>query len=746
MDLVGWQLRPQRGELWTDDGQVHRLQPRVMAVLMLLWRQKNRTVSRQELLAEIWQDRAVGDDALNRCVYSLRKILSTHPQLNIVTVPKQGYVLEYSAAIEEHNATPAQASMETRSAARPSRRWWLAWLGLGIAIFVVLVVLAAGRYSSSVSGPDTVWQQQPVSTLPGWEQDHDLSPSGGQLAFAWREHQADDWDIFVQALGGGAVLPISDPWNEATGDERLPRWSPDGAALAYIAYASSVNPATSETCRIVLSPSSGGAARVLAPCARAQVQSMDWSPDGRGLLLTVRHHHLAPAVWQWVALDDSEAPAIPELAPQFSVEDVRFDATGQRIAYTLSPALGVEDLYVFDFAQQQQRRLSTDQLKIHGLDWHPDQQRIVVASNRTGPFRLWQFSSSETAPPQALPGAHDEVDAPVLNAAGDIFYSARRSDANLYRWHAEQERWQMGALMVQASGTATQSLGLASTRYEWDFRYSPDGRWLSFISDRSGHAELWLAQADGRGLRQITNFAGPYTQSARWSPDSQQLVISAPVQGVYSLFHYDVAQDQWRALSDEQANDQAPVWSPDGQWIYFTSQRSRADQDLSLPLSAVNASAWRVWRMRPDGSDLQATAVAAKALQIDPDGVYLYSLRAQEAGLWRRPLAEAGNSEFKDELVLGSLAPVDWNNWWVGREFIYFIERSEVGAPRLQRYALASVLDEQANVRGVQTLARIPGLLYHSGLWVDEVEHSFVLSVIDESAADIYRLYSAKEE
>jgi len=35
MDLVGWQLRPQRGELWTDDGQVHRLQPRVMAVCLM---------------------------------------------------------------------------------------------------------------------------------------------------------------------------------------------------------------------------------------------------------------------------------------------------------------------------------------------------------------------------------------------------------------------------------------------------------------------------------------------------------------------------------------------------------------------------------------------------------------------------------------------------------------------------------------------------------------------------------------
>jgi len=126
MDLVGWQLRPQRGELWTDDGQVHRLQPRVMAVLMLLWRQKNCTVSRQELLAEIWQGRTVGDDALNRCVYSLRKILSTHPQLNIVTVPKQGYVLEYSAAIEEHKATPDRSPAEIRSAARPSPRWWLA--------------------------------------------------------------------------------------------------------------------------------------------------------------------------------------------------------------------------------------------------------------------------------------------------------------------------------------------------------------------------------------------------------------------------------------------------------------------------------------------------------------------------------------------------------------------------------------------------------------------------------------------
>lgn len=743
--IAGWRLLPNRCELWTDDGQVHRLQPRVMAVLQYLWQHANCTVNRQALLDEIWQGRTVGDDALNRCVYSLRKTLSQHPHINIVTIPKQGYVLEY----KNETAQPReQEEVPETSPRRPLLSSPIAHLrngkrylwGLGLLLSIGLLVLIEG-------GSDTpllpvLWQQAPVSSLPGWEIQPDVAPGGGQVVFAWREHQADDWDIFVQSLAGGELLPISDTWGEGwsdtLGDEQLPRWSPDGAQIAYVSYAE--EPAsTKRRCRIMLAPSSGGEGRNLADCDRARVQSMDWSPDGAGLLLTVRHHDVATAVWQWVAVDEAkQAPDLPELMPGQSVEDVRFDAQGSRLAYSISPALGVEDLYVFDIKTQQQRRISFDQLKIHGLDWSEDQQWIVAASNRSGPFLLWRYSISKAQPPQLVQSAQGDVDAPVSSTFDQVLYSARRSDANIQRrsfQHHEQSSTEIDTLVN-------------STRYEWDLQFSPDGRWLSFISDRSGHAELWLARADGSHPRQITHFNGAYTQSARWSPDSQQLVMSAPVNGMYRLFHYDLQQDQIQAITDGSANDQAPIWSLDGEWIYFSSTRASKQEHQQINEQDAERP-WFLWRIRADGQDLQQSAVQAKAAQFDPDGRYVYSVRAKQTGLWRRSVAELWNPKVADELIVARLAPVDWNNWWVGREFVYFIERVGGLAPLLQRRALGSIFDQAGGLDGesgfgTQTLAEIPGLLYHSGLWLDEAQQQFFVSVVSHSTADLYRVYPAK--
>ena len=95
--LGNLQIDPRAGRV-EGPGGPETLGPRVMDVLVLLARRADCVVTREEILAELWPKRVVTDDALNRCIYLLRRQLSRAAddkryRTLIETLPKRGYRL-----------------------------------------------------------------------------------------------------------------------------------------------------------------------------------------------------------------------------------------------------------------------------------------------------------------------------------------------------------------------------------------------------------------------------------------------------------------------------------------------------------------------------------------------------------------------------------------------------------------------------------------------------------------------------
>ena len=57
--------------------------------------------------------------------------------------------------------------------------------------------------------------------------------------------------------------------------------------------------------------------------------------------------------------------------------------------------------------------------------------------------------------------------------------------------------------------------------------FSPDGKKIAFVSDRSGAREWWICEMDGTNPVRLTSFAGADVILPRWSPDGQRLLFSA---------------------------------------------------------------------------------------------------------------------------------------------------------------------------------------------------------------------------
>lgn len=166
----------------------------------------------------------------------------------------------------------------------------------------------------------------------------------------------------------------------------------------------------------------------------------------------------------------------------------------------------------------------------------------------------------------------------------------------------------------------------AESGHTSDPAWSPDGRWLAFVSDREGEIpdkeaknrgkgkpQIWLMPTDGGEARQLT-FMEHGASSPVWSPDSKRLLISAAVGSspeetedgkplpqarvidrlwyrldgvgyIYErrshLFLQDINGSKPEQLTDGDWDDGEAAWSPDGTQIAFTS--NHADDRWRLP-------------------------------------------------------------------------------------------------------------------------------------------------------------------
>ncbi|NET36158.1 MAG: protease [Cyanothece sp. SIO1E1] len=108
------------------------------------------------------------------------------------------------------------------------------------------------------------------------------------------------------------------------------------------------------------------------------------------------------------------------------------------------------------------------------------------------------------------------------------------------------------------------------------FRYqghpSPDGKWIAYIDKNH---QLWLHEIETQQSKRIAvseetdNFA-----DLSWSPDSRWLAYTVPAANFYGqIMLYSLKDETITPLTSDRVDSYNPVWSPDGKWLYFLSDR-----------------------------------------------------------------------------------------------------------------------------------------------------------------------------
>ena len=115
---------------------------------------------------------------------------------------------------------------------------------------------------------------------------------------------------------------------------------------------------------------------------------------------------------------------------------------------------------------------------------------------------------------------------------------------------------------------------------EWDMhpRYSPNGRWIAFTSDRAGGDNIWYVNRDGSNPKQVTKETFRLVTQPAWSPDSEYIVArkhftSERSLGAGEMWIYHRSGGGGLQLT-KRPNDQKdagePVFSTDGRYVYFS--------------------------------------------------------------------------------------------------------------------------------------------------------------------------------
>jgi len=116
---------------------------------------------------------------------------------------------------------------------------------------------------------------------------------------------------------------------------------------------------------------------------------------------------------------------------------------------------------------------------------------------------------------------------------------------------------------------------------ERDPAWSPDGKWIAYLSDQTGEYEVWVTGSDGRTApRQVTTGGNTFRFAPRWSPDSKKLAFSDKT---LTLWWCDVATGKLTKVDKgEHGEIHDYAWAPDSKWLAYSKANAAGVQLLQL--------------------------------------------------------------------------------------------------------------------------------------------------------------------
>ncbi len=476
------------------------------------------------------------------------------------------------------------------------------------------------------------------------------SVSATHIAFAYAQN------IWVVDRAGGAARRLT----SFQGETQNPQLSPDGKLVAFSAEYGG------NTDVYVVSVDGGTPTRLTWHSAPDLVQG--WTPDGKAVLFSSSRDTFGP----------SPAPKFYTVPVSGGPETYlniyrgyqgRIALDGQRIAYRMNPSWDEERR---NYRGGQNRPIWIADLKTLDVETPPwtDSKDMEPAwlgdivyfiSDRDGVANVWSYDTKAKKLAQVTDFSDFDVKSLDAGAGVVVFEQAgyiHEYDPKTGKEHrvnitaAGDFPWMMAGwkdvsprianmslsptgkrALVEARGEIftipaekgdVRNIAPSSGSAERDPAWSPDGKSISYFSDRSGEYKLYIEPADGlTPPREIALPNHKHYYTPAWSPDGKRILYTDTDLKLWVL---DVASGQAKVMGDDPwmvpARTMNPVWSPDSKWIAYV----RHLNSLYKQIVAVNVETGESKPVTDGLSDASWPAW-------DASGKYLWFLASTDFGL-----------------------------------------------------------------------------------------------------------------
>jgi tricorn protease len=463
-------------------------------------------------------------------------------------------------------------------------------------------------------------------------------------------------DLWTVSSQGGIAQRLT----SFEGYEAFPKFSPDGKFIAFTA-------AYDGNGDVYVIPTEGGEPKRLTyhpgigqPTGEIALDDwvIDWFPDGKEILFRSPRQAFPSGKFFRINVEGGfeEALKLPEVATASLSPD------GTRLAYTRQPVEFrtwkryqggmAPDIWIYDLKTDAVEKITdwkgTDNFPM----WYQD--KIYFTSDREHTLNIFCYDLKTKAVRKITNHTDYDVKWPSLGS-GTIVYEnggylyvldlvTEKSKKISVEVPAERlfsrPNWEkVDDLILDFSLSPSAKRALFSARGEiftvpeekGEVRnitqtpvireiypaWSPDGKWLAYLSDRTGEYELYIRPQDGTGEEKRITFDGEcYRFRPVWSPDSKRLLYSDKK---LRLFYVDINEKKPVLVDKAEVSEIYDyVWSPDSKWIAYS--KNNPAYFASIYLYSLDQG--QIYQIASEMTDDYSPV-------FDPEGRYLYFISAR---------------------------------------------------------------------------------------------------------------------
>jgi len=441
---------------------------------------------------------------------------------------------------------------------------------------------------------------------------------GNQVIFSYAG------DLYTVVADGGMARKLT---NDA-GYEMFSRFSPDGKTIAFTAQYDG-------NTEIYSMPSQGGVPQrltITATVGRDDISDrmgpnnilMAWTPDGKNVIYRSRKQTFNDFIGQLFSV-----PATGGISTELPLPAGGFcsySPDGKQLAYnrvfrefrTWKYYKGgmADDIWIYDFETKITRNITDNDAQDIFPMWFGDE--IYFCSDRDRTMNLFSYNLKTNQTRKVTNFTEYDIKFPssgdnriIFENGGYLFTFDTKSqtltkipiqiadDLNTSRNEMKDATRYLGSVNPSPDGNRvivsgrgdifsvpvkegiSRNLTSSSNAHDREAFWSPDGKWIAYLSDASGEYEIYIVKQDGsEPAMQVTTGADTYKFTIHWSPDSKKIIWNDKM---LRLQYVDIETRKVTLIDNSKVWEFGNFdWSPDSRWITYSRALENGMQQIMI--------------------------------------------------------------------------------------------------------------------------------------------------------------------